>query len=129
MTELRPSAASGTSTGPAIDRLRQRAGGTSRAGLLGDRPLVPPSSTLPGIVSPTLRTALGALRRNKLRSVLTALGIIIGVAAVIAMSEIGQGSKSAIQRTIAKMGANRVVLFPGAANNSGVSQGRARPFA
>ena len=45
------------------------------------------------LVPPTLRTALGNLRRNKMRSALTALGVIIGVAAVIAMSEIGQGSK------------------------------------
>jgi macrolide transport system ATP-binding/permease protein len=61
----------------------------------------------------TLRTALGALRRNKLRSALTALSVIIGVAAVIAMSEIGEGSKIALQKTIASMGANNVLVLPG----------------
>ncbi len=71
----------------------------------------------------TLRTALGNLRRNKLRSALTALGVIIGVGAVIAMTEIGEGSKAAIEKTIASMGANKIIIFPGAANNAGVNQG------
>ena len=53
---------------------------------------------------------LGALRRNKMRSALTALGVIIGVAAVIAMTEIGQGSKIAMQKTIASMGANNLLM-------------------
>ena len=57
------------------------------------------------LLPPTLRTALGNLRRNKMRSALTALGVIIGVGAVIAMTEIGQGSKAAIEKTIASMGA------------------------
>jgi len=61
----------------------------------------------------TLRTAFGALRRNKMRSGLTALGVIIGVGAVIAMSEIGQGSKIALQKTIASMGANNLLIMPG----------------
>ena len=61
----------------------------------------------------TLRTAFGALRRNKMRSALTALGVIIGVGAVIAMSEIGQGSKIALQKTIASMGANNLLVMPG----------------
>ena len=50
----------------------------------------------------TFRTALHALRRNVMRSILTCLGIIIGVAAVITMMEIGQGSAHAIQQTIAR---------------------------
>ena len=54
----------------------------------------------------SMRIAFRALRVNKLRSALTMLGIIIGVGAVIAMIEIGQGSKAAIQKTIASMGAN-----------------------
>jgi len=69
------------------------------------------------------RTALHALRRNVLRSVLTCLGIIIGVAAVIAMMEIGQGSSSAIQASIAKLGANIVMVFPGEAQSGGISFG------
>jgi macrolide transport system ATP-binding/permease protein len=71
----------------------------------------------------TLRTALGALRVNKLRSALTALGVIIGVAAVIAMTEIGEGSKVAIQKTIASMGANNLLVLPGAVLNGSVSFG------
>ena len=58
----------------------------------------------------TMRTALRALRRNPMRATLTTLGIIIGVAAVIAMMEIGEGSSTAIQRTIANMGANNLLI-------------------
>src|SRR5258707_11517211 len=71
----------------------------------------------------TLRTASTALRRNVLRSALTTLGIIIGVAAVIAMMEIGQGSSSAIQKTIAGMGANNLLVQPGTASSGGVTFG------
>jgi ABC-type antimicrobial peptide transport system permease subunit len=71
----------------------------------------------------TIRTALKALRRNPMRAALTALGIIIGVAAVIIMMEIGKGSSSAIQRTIASMGANNLLVHPGAAASGGVSFG------
>ena len=71
----------------------------------------------------TLRTALNALRRNVMRSILTTLGIIIGIAAVIAMMEIGKGSSSAIQRTISSMGANNVLVMPGTAASSGISFG------
>jgi ABC-type antimicrobial peptide transport system permease subunit len=71
----------------------------------------------------TLRTALHALRRNILRSVLTTLGIVIGVAAVIAMMEIGKGSSTAVQQTIASMGANNLLVMPGTASSGGVSFG------
>ena len=71
----------------------------------------------------TLKTAAHALRRNVMRSVLTCLGIIIGVAAVIAMMEIGQGSSGLIKNTIAKMGADNIMVFPGTAATFGVSQG------
>src|SRR3989442_957736 len=71
----------------------------------------------------TSRTALHALRRNVLRSTLTCVGIIIGIAAVIAMVEIGQGSSQSIQETIAKMGANVVQIDPSEAVRSGVSSG------
>ncbi|MBI4644954.1 MAG: ABC transporter permease [Deltaproteobacteria bacterium] len=70
-----------------------------------------------------LRTSLHGLRRNVMRAALTTLGIIIGVAAVIAMMEIGRGSASAIQRTIASMGANNLMIFPGTAASGGVSFG------
>jgi ABC-type antimicrobial peptide transport system permease subunit len=71
----------------------------------------------------TLKTAGHALRRNVMRSVLTCLGIIIGVAAVIAMMEIGQGSSGLIQNTISKMGADNIMVFPGTGMQFGVSQG------
>src|SRR5436309_1686876 len=71
----------------------------------------------------TLRMATHALRRNVLRSALTTLGIIIGVAAVIAMMEIGQGSSTAIRRTIASMGANNLLVQPGTASSGGVTFG------
>ena len=58
-----------------------------------------------------------------MRSTLTALGVIIGVGAVIAMTEIGEGSKIAIQKTIASMGANMVLVIPGSAMTGGVSFG------
>jgi ABC-type antimicrobial peptide transport system permease subunit len=70
-----------------------------------------------------LITALRALRRNVTRAALTTLGIVIGVAAVIAMMEIGNGSSIAIQRTIASMGANNLLVQPGTAASGGVSFG------
>jgi ABC-type antimicrobial peptide transport system permease subunit len=71
----------------------------------------------------TLYTAFRALFRNPMRAGLTTLGIIIGVAAVIAMMEIGQGSSSNIQKTIASMGANNLLVLPGAAASGGLSFG------
>ena len=71
----------------------------------------------------TLKTALRALRRNPMRSALTTLGIIIGIAAVIAMVQIGEGSSAAIRQTIANMGANVLIVFPGQAVSAGVSFG------
>ena len=73
--------------------------------------------------SRTLRTAFHALRRNKMRSALTTLGIVIGVAAVIAMMEIGNGSSRAIARTIASMGADTLSVSPGTAASGGVTFG------
>jgi ABC-type antimicrobial peptide transport system permease subunit len=74
-------------------------------------------------LSRTLKTALKALQRNVMRSALTALGIIIGVAAVIAMQNIGQGSSTAVQQTIKSMGANNLLVQPGTASSGGVSFG------
>src|SRR5271167_2331462 len=70
-----------------------------------------------------LRTAFRALRRNVMRSALTTLGIVIGVAAVIAMTEIGQGSSAAVQKTIQSMGANNLLVMPGTASSGGVTFG------
>ena len=78
---------------------------------------------LTSLVPPTFRTALSALRRNKMRSALSALGVIIAVGAVIAVAEIGQGSKIALQKTIASMGANNLMMQSGAASSGGVSFG------
>src|SRR5262249_58359012 len=71
----------------------------------------------------TLRIALHALRRNVMRSVLTCLGIIIGIASVIAMMEIGAGSAHSIQQTIAGIGANVVQIDPSGTFVNGVSSG------
>ncbi len=71
----------------------------------------------------TLKIARRALGRNVMRAFLTMLGIIIGVAAVIAMMEIGQGSSATIQRTIASMGANNLMVQPGQAASGGISFG------
>ena len=70
-----------------------------------------------------LRMALHALRRHKVRSALTCLGIVIGIAAVIAMTEIGQGSSSMMQQAIASIGANVVNVDPSDAVKAGVSTG------
>lgn len=70
-----------------------------------------------------LRTALKGLRRNVMRAALTTLGIIIGVASVIAMMEIGRGSSTSIQQGIASMGANNILIHPGSAASSGVTHG------
>ncbi|HVU15493.1 MAG TPA: ABC transporter permease [Candidatus Didemnitutus sp.] len=71
----------------------------------------------------TLRTALRALRRNIMRSILTCLGIIIGIAAVIAMMEIGRGSSATIEQKIASLGANVIQVDPNDAVINGVSSG------
>lgn len=66
--------------------------------------------------------AIRALANNKLRAFLTMLGIIIGVASVIAMLAIGQGSKKSIQKQIAEMGSNMIMIHPGAEMRGGVRQ-------
>src|SRR5947207_3337235 len=71
----------------------------------------------------TPRIALRALRRNKLRTVLTMLGIIIGVGAVIAMVALGNGAKSQVEARIAAMGQNVLLVFAGDMRRGGVSSG------
>lgn len=68
------------------------------------------------------KIALRALNNNKLRAFLTMLGIIIGVASVITMLAIGQGSKKSIQAQIAEMGSNMIMIHPGADTRGGVRQ-------
>ncbi len=71
----------------------------------------------------TVSIAFRALLRNPMRAMLTTLGIVIGVGAVIAMMEIGSGSSEAIQKSIASMGANNIIIMPGTAASGGVSFG------
>jgi putative ABC transport system permease protein len=71
----------------------------------------------------TLRIALRALARNKLRAFLTMLGIIIGVGAVIAMVAIGEGAKSTIRAQIAALGTNVLIVLPGSNVQGGVRAG------
>jgi len=71
----------------------------------------------------SIRVSLRALRANKLRSALTMLGIIIGVAAVIAMVGIGNGATASITSQIQGMGSNLLTVSPGQSNNGGVSGG------
>ena len=69
-----------------------------------------------------IKIAVRALANNKLRGVLTMLGIIIGVASVITMLAIGQGSKRSIQAQISEMGSNMIMIHPGADVRGGVRQ-------
>ncbi len=71
----------------------------------------------------TIKIALRALRRNKLRTVLTMLGMIIGVGAVIAMVGIGNGAKSQIEAQIASLGQNVILIFTGSVTRGGVHTG------
>ncbi len=69
------------------------------------------------------RIAFRALARNKMRSALTMLGIVIGVAAVIAMVSIGQGAQASIQQQISSMGTNMLTIFSSSMNFGGVRSG------
>jgi putative ABC transport system permease protein len=71
----------------------------------------------------TIIVALRALRRNKLRSTLTALGIIIGVGAVIAMVSIGNGAKSQVEAQVASLGQNVITVFSGSFSTGGMRSG------
>src|SRR5665647_327405 len=71
----------------------------------------------------SIKIALNALKRNKSRAFLTMLGIIIGVASVIVMLAIGQGSKKSIQDTMSSMGTNLIFAMPGAEQKGGVRMG------
>src|SRR5205807_8783181 len=71
----------------------------------------------------TMKIAVRALRRNKLRTLLTMLGMIIGVAAVISMVGIGNGAKSQIESQIASLGQNVILIFSGSFTRGGVHSG------
>jgi len=71
----------------------------------------------------TALTALRALRRNKLRSSLTALGIIIGVFAVVAMVALGNGTRASIESQVAGLGQNMLMVFAGSRRSGGVNSG------
>ncbi|MFL5273264.1 MAG: ABC transporter permease [Anaeromyxobacteraceae bacterium] len=72
---------------------------------------------------PSLRTALRALRRNKLRSALAMLGIIIAVAAVVATVSLGQGARAKVAQQMSALGANLLMVVPGSMNQRGASTG------
>lgn len=74
-------------------------------------------------ISNLIKVALRSLSRNKMRTFLTMLGIIIGVASVIAMLAIGQGSKQNVQSSVASLGINSIMIFPGSSNQGGVRGG------
>ncbi len=71
----------------------------------------------------TFDIALNSLTRNKVRSFLTMLGIIIGVGAVIAMMAVGTGAQESIKQQIASLGTNVILIFPGSFNQGGVRSG------
>ena len=71
----------------------------------------------------TLRVALRAILRNKLRAFLTTLGIVIGVGAVIAMMAIGAGAKAQVEQAFAAMGTNILIILPGSTSSGGVKGG------
>ena len=71
----------------------------------------------------TFRIALRALLRNKMRSFLTTLGVVIGVGAVIAMVAIGQGAKAQVEQTFAQMGTNVLIVLPGSSSAGGARGG------
>ena len=71
----------------------------------------------------TFRVSLRALRRNTMRSILTALGIIIGVAAVITMVSIGNGAKAMVEAQVAALGQNLITVMPGSYSSGGMRSG------
>src|SRR5262245_8736327 len=69
------------------------------------------------------RTAMDAIRQHPLRSALTALGVIIGVASVVAMTSIGKGAQSAVTSQIQGLGSNLLIIMPGNFRQGGVNMG------
>jgi putative ABC transport system permease protein len=71
----------------------------------------------------TIRIALRALRKNKLRSLLTVLGVVIGVCAVITLVNMGNGAQIAIEKSISGLGTNLLIIFPGSRTKGGMRAG------
>jgi len=71
----------------------------------------------------TIRVALRALRKNKLRSLLTVLGVVIGVCAVITLVNMGSGAQIAIEKAISGLGTNLLIIFPGSVTKGGIRTG------
>ena len=94
-------------------------------------PITPPATDPPSdqgnevlaFAAMTLRAATRALRRNKLRAVLTMLGIFIGVAAVVAMVAVGEGARVSVAEKIKSLGTNMVIVLPGTTTSGGVRAG------
>ena len=84
---------------------------------------MPPLTSWLRQLASTFRIALRSIRRNKLRSGLTSLGIIIGVSAVIAMNAVGTGAQVSITGSISALGENLLTIFAGAVNFGGVTSG------
>jgi putative ABC transport system permease protein len=86
---------------------------------------VPATPAEPGRIGfgDILEMAIFALRGNWMRSVLTALGVIIGIAAVIVMVSVGQGTQAELDRTISNLGSNRIEVWPGSGRGGGVRFG------
>ncbi len=70
-----------------------------------------------------LKVALNNIERNRMRSLLTSLGIIIGVSSVIILAAIGKGSQTLIEHQINTLGTNLLIVFPGSSNTGGVNMG------
>jgi macrolide transport system ATP-binding/permease protein len=122
-----PAAAVGSTTPPPSDHAeRAERTDSGRAAAPG---LPPAQEALESDTAPltfalmALRAAAGALARNKLRSILTMLGIFIGVAALIAMVAVGQGANEAVKEQIASLGTNLLIVMPGATTANGVRAG------
>ena len=106
----------GSAGGPRIDVARIRTvtarSSTTRRGVLS-----------PGELWENIRSAARSLLQNKMRAVLTILGILIGVGAVIAMVSVGQGATAGVTQRIQGLGSNFLTVMPGSANVGGVRQG------
>ncbi len=76
------------------------------------------------ILQDIIQEALWSLSANKVRSGLTVLGIVIGIASVITMVSIGQGAQQSIEKSIQSIGSNLIVIFPGAQRGNAISSGR-----
>ena len=70
-----------------------------------------------------ITAAIKSILKSRMRSLLTALGIIIGVAAVIVMVSIGEGAQRQVETQIASLGSNLIIIYPGASNSGGINRG------